>query len=142
MAAARARARPGRGGLVAIGVAVAAAALGGVVGGSTITADRSLRTALEGLPVAQRSFTATWLGTPPAGGYGEIDRAATAALRRLGPGPPARTLAFPELNLGGRLVELGAVTDPARWLRLASGRLPRTCVPARCEVVEAARHAR
>ena len=43
----------------------------------------------------------------------EIDRAATSALRRLGPGPPARTLAFPELNLGGRLVELGAVDDPA-----------------------------
>ena len=78
-------------------------------------------TALEDVPVAQRSFTATWLGTPPAGGYAEIDRAATAALRRLGPGPPARTLAFPELNLGGRLVELGAVTDPARWLRLRVG---------------------
>ena len=76
-------------------------------------------------------------GNPPPAGYGEIDRAATAALRRLGPGPPARTLAFPELNLGGRLVELGAVNDPARWLRLASGRLPRSCVPARCEVVEA-----
>jgi hypothetical protein len=137
VAAARARARPGRGGLVAIGVAVAAAALGGVVGASTITADRSLRAALEQVPLAQRSFTATWLGTPPAGGYARIDRAATAALARLGPGPPARTLAFPELNLGGRLVELGAVDDPARWLRLASGRLPRSCVPTRCEVVEA-----
>ncbi len=138
MAAARARARPGRGGLVAIGVAVAAAALGGVVGGSTITADRSLRAALQELPVAQRSFTATWLGTPPAGGYGRIDRAATRALARLGPTPPARTLAFPELNLGGRLVDLGAIDSPGRWVRLRSGRLPRSCVPARCEVLQAA----
>ena len=137
VAAARARARPGRGALVAVGVAVAAAALGGVVGGATIAADRSLRAALEQLPVAQRSFTATWLGTLPAGGYAKVDRAATAALSRLGPEPPARTIAFPELNLGGRLVELGAVNDPGRWLRLASGRLPRTCTPARCEVVQA-----
>ncbi|HEY3763957.1 MAG TPA: FtsX-like permease family protein [Gaiellales bacterium] len=137
VAAARARARPGRGALVAIGVGVAAAALAGVVGGATIAADRSLRAGLEQLPVAQRSFTATWLGTPPAGGYAEIDRAATSALHRLGPQAPARTIAFPELNLGGQLVELGAVDDPGRWLRLASGRLPRTCVPARCEVLEA-----
>jgi len=122
---------------VALGVAVAAAALGGVVGGSTITADRSLRAALEDLPVAQRSFTATWLGTPPAGGYGEIDRAATKALARLGPTPPARTLTFPELNLSGRLVVLGAIDDPGRWVRLRSGRLPRSCVPARCEVLQA-----
>lgn len=137
MAAARARARPGRGGLVAIGVAVAAAALGGVAGGSTITADRSLRAALEQLPVAQRSFTATWLGTPPAGGYGRIDRAATRALSQLGPAPPARTIAFPELNLGGHLVELGAIDSPGRWVRLRSGRLPRSCVPSRCEVLQA-----
>jgi hypothetical protein len=134
---ARARARPGRGALVAIGVAVAAAALGGVVGGATIAADRSLRAALEQLPVAQRSFTATWLGTLPAGGYARVDGAATSALRRLGPGPPARTIAFPELNLGGQLVALGGVDAPGRWLRLASGRLPRTCTPARCEVVQA-----
>jgi FtsX-like permease family protein len=137
VAAARARARPGRGGLVALGVAVAAAALGGVVGGSAIAADRSLRAALEQLPVSQRSFTATWLGTLPAGGYPRVDRAATNALRRLGSGPPARTIAFPELNLGGQLVELGAVDAPGRWIRLASGRLPQACTPARCEVVQA-----
>jgi hypothetical protein len=122
---------------VAIGVAVAAAALGGVVGGATITADRSLRAALEDLPLAQRSFTATWLGTPPAGGYDRIDRAATRALSRLGPAPPARTLSFPELNLGGQLVELGAIDSPGRWVRLRSGRLPRSCVPDRCEVLQA-----
>ena len=122
---------------MAIGVAVAAAALGGVVGGSTITADRSLRAALEGLPVAQRSFTATWQGTPPAGGYDVIDRAATRALARLGPTPAARTIAYPELNLGGRLAELGGIDDPGRWVRLRSGRLPRSCVPARCEVLQA-----
>jgi hypothetical protein len=122
---------------VAIGVAVAAAALGGVVGGSTITADRSLRAGLDQLPVAQRSFTATWLGTPPAGGYGRIDRAATKALAQLGPAPPARTLAFPELNLGGHLVELGAIDSPGRWVRLRTGRLPRSCTPSRCEVLQA-----
>src|SRR6185437_16616469 len=73
----------------------------------------------------------------PAGGYGEIDRAATRALSQLGPTPPARTLSFPELNLGGHLVELGAIDSPGRWLRLRSGRLPRSCVPSRCEVLQA-----
>src|SRR5581483_2476040 len=72
-----------RRGRAPVRAAVAAAALGGVVGGATIAADRSLRAALEQLPVAQRSFTATWLGTLPAGGYQRVDRAATNALRRL-----------------------------------------------------------
>ena len=53
------------------------------------------------------------------------------------PRAAGRTLAFPELNLDGQLALLGAVDDPGRWLRLRSGRLPRTCVPARCEVLQA-----
>ena len=44
-------------------------------------------------------------------GYAQIDRTATAALAGIQPGA-ARTVAYPELNLNGRLVSLGAVDVP------------------------------
>jgi putative ABC transport system permease protein len=135
---ARARRRPGRGLLAAAGTAVATAALLGVSGGSVITAELELHAALGRLGPADRSFTATWLGAPPPSGYGSIDDAAVAALRRLTPVQPARTLGFPELNLGGTRLALGGVDDPGRWLRLRSGRLPQSCTAARCEVLQAA----
>ena len=134
---ARIRARPGRGVLVAAGVALATAAAAGIAGGGIITADLELHRSLDALPPADRSISATWLGAPPAGGYGEIDRTATAALAAIEPGATARTVAYPELNLNGQLVSLGAVDDPGRWLHLTSGRLPRGCTPRRCEVVQA-----
>ena len=134
---ARIRARPGRGVLVAAGVALATAAAAGIAGGGIITADLELHRSLDALPPADRSISATWLGAPPAGGYGEIDRTATAALAGIEPAAPARTVAYPELNLNGQLVSLGAVDDPGRWLHLTSGRLPRGCTPRRCEVVQA-----
>ena len=137
VALARIRARPGRGALVVAGVALATAAAAGIAGGGTITADLELQRSLDALPPASRSFSATWLGAPPAGGYGEIDRTATAALAGIQSGEPARTVAYPELNLNGQLVSLGAVDDPGRWLHLVSGRLPERCVPSRCEVVQA-----
>jgi hypothetical protein len=137
VALARIRAHPGRGVLVAAGVALATAAAAGVAAGGTITADLELHRSLGALPQASRSFSATWLGAPPAGGYRQIDRTATAALAGIQPGEPARTVAYPELNLNGRLVSLGAVDNPGRWLHLRSGRLPATCVPSRCEVVQA-----
>ena len=136
VALARIRARPGRGALVAAGVALATAAAACVAAGGTITADLELRRSLDALPPASRSFSATWLGAPPAGGYPAIDRTATAALAGIQSGQPARTVAYPELNLNGQLVSLGAVDDPGRWLHLVSGRLPERCVPARCEVVQ------
>ena len=57
---ARIRARPGRGALVAAGVALATAAAVGIAGGGKITADLELRRSLEALPRAGRSFSATW----------------------------------------------------------------------------------
>jgi FtsX-like permease family len=134
---ARIRARPGRGALVAAGVALATAAAAGIAAGGIITADLELRRSLESLPPAARTISATWLGAPPAGGYRQIDRTATAALAAIEPAAPARTVTYPELNMNGQLVALGAVDDAARWVHLASGRFPRECVPRRCEVVQA-----
>src|SRR5690242_9445880 len=50
VAYARARSRPGRGLLVALGVAVAAGLLAVVVGGSVVTGEQTLRRALGALP--------------------------------------------------------------------------------------------
>jgi hypothetical protein len=136
VALARIRARPGRGALVAAGVALATAAAAGIAGGGTITADLELHRSLDALPPSDRGFSATWLGAPPAGGYAQIDRTATGALAGIQPGRPARTVAYSELNLNGQLVSLGAVDEPGRWLHLVSGRLPEHCVPSRCEVVQ------
>jgi hypothetical protein len=109
----------------------------GIAGGGKITADLELRRSLDALPRADRSFSATWLGAPPAAGYAAIDREATRALAGIQPGDPARTVSYPELNLNGQLVSLGAVDDPGRWLHLVSGRLPERCTPERCEVIQA-----
>ena len=127
---ARIRARPGRGALVAAGVALATAAAAGIAGGGKITADLELRRSLEALPRADRSFSATWLGAPPAAGYGAIDREATRTLAGIQPGDPARTVSYPELNLNGQLVSLGAVDDrrplaPPRLRTAAPGLRPR-----------------
>ena len=110
---ARIRARPGRGVLVAAGVALATAAAAGIAGGGIITADLELHRSLAALPPADRSISATWLGAPPAGGYGEIDRTATAALSGIEPAAPARTVAYPELNLNGSSSRWGRSTIPA-----------------------------
>ena len=67
LAWARARARPGRGLLVAAGMAVAMAGFGAVVGAGTITAELATRRAVErlGRPTSG-SFTLGWYGVPPA----------------------------------------------------------------------------
>src|SRR5438034_504387 len=83
---------------VAAGVALATVAAAGIAGGGRITADLELRRSLEAVPRADRSFSATWLGAPPAAGYGVIDREATRTLAVIQPGAPARTVSYPELN--------------------------------------------
>ena len=40
------------------------------------------------------------------------------------------------MRLGTGLVKLGAVSGIGHYVHLSSGRLPRACTPARCEVVQ------
>ncbi len=136
LAWARARARPGRGLLVAAGVAVAMAGFGIVVGAGTITAELATRRAVERLDAPQRRSALGWYGVPPATGYGTIDARATTALARLSGGRIAHSLIFPRLSLAGASLDLAALDDPGRYLRLTSGRLPGPCLPERCEVVQ------
>src|SRR3954471_23920048 len=78
IAAARARARPFRGLLVALGVAVATALLAVVLGGSVITGEQTLRHSLAQLSPADRALRVNWLGLPPSGGHAGGGRGATS----------------------------------------------------------------
>ena len=135
VAAARLRARPGRALLVVCGVAAALAALAGVVGGSLIAQDRTLQRALAALPSSQRSFRVDSFGLPVGASYRATDRQVRAALDRLTRERPFRLVSFRTLSIGGQLVRLAAIDDLPQLARLVSGRWPRECDPARCEVV-------
>jgi hypothetical protein len=134
VAAARLRAQPGRTALVALGVAAAAAMLLAVLGGSLVARDRAVQDAVAALPLSERTFRvdATALA---AGGYAVADRQVREALAPLAPGTPVRAVFFRELRIAGTLVQLGGVDGLGNLVRLRSGRLPRSCVPARCEVL-------
>jgi hypothetical protein len=135
LALARLRARPGRGVVAALGILAATALLAGVLGGSTVAGDRTLARAVAHVPAAQRAISVGWFGGPPAGGYAGLDRSARSDLHTLSAERPARTLVFSQLHFGGTLILLGAMDRSS--LHLVSGRLPATCGPARCEVVQA-----
>jgi hypothetical protein len=130
----RARTRPGRGALVAAGIAIACALVAGLAGGSLAARDRALQRTIAALPQAQRSVRVGWSGSSPGASFAAYDRAARAALRPVG-GAVARSVAFRALALRGGLVQIAAVDSLQTIVKLSSGRLPRTCRPARCEVV-------
>jgi hypothetical protein len=88
------------------------------------------------LPAAQRSFRVDSFGLPPGVGYRAADRTATAALAPLPAGPRLRATVFRTLTVDGEQVQLAGVDDLEGLVRLRSGRLPRSCRPARCEVLQ------
>jgi hypothetical protein len=129
-------ARPARSLLVALGIAAATAMLVGVLGGSLIAQDRVLQRSVEELPAGQRSFRVDLIGLPGERSYAESDRVARRALAPLTPAQPLRVVYFRDSWLDGEFVRLVAADGLANLVRLRSGRLPRTCRPAACEVVQ------
>ncbi len=135
----RARTRPGRGALVAAGIAIACALVAGLAGGSLAARDRALQRTIAALPQAQRSVRVGWSGTSLGTSFAAHDRAARAALRPVG-GGVSSSVAFRALALRGGLVQIAAVDSLRSIVKLSSGRLPRTCTPTRCEVVALSGH--
>ena len=131
----RVRTSPGAAALGALGIAAAAAMLAGVLGASLVARDRSLARALGGVPAAQRAVRAAWFGVPGPGGpaWRELDAEARSALAPLG--TPARVVLFRQSTVAGRFVGIAGADDVGRRVRLRSGRLPRACRPAHCEVL-------
>jgi hypothetical protein len=129
--------RLGRVGLVALGLAAAAATLSAVLAASLVAQDRSLARRVAELPDTARAVRAVWFGVPPAArpGREELGRAARRALAGVVRGEPEEVVLLRRTSIGGALVDLGGAEGLARWIRLESGRLPRTCTPERCEVV-------
>ena len=139
-----ARRRLARGGgrylLVVLGIAVAAAVLAGVDGAGLAAGDRSLGRAVASIDPVDRGVRVDWSGIPSqdAPSYGALDSEAQRALARLPGGRAARVLFFRESEIGGALTDFAAIDDVGRWARVSSGRLPRPCTPARCEVLQLA----
>ena len=57
-------------------------------------------------------------------------------LAALTPGEPLAGTFFRQLEIGNGLVQLISLDPLGALARLRSGRLPRECVPARCEVLQ------
>jgi hypothetical protein len=133
---ARVLAGPGRSGLVALGIAAATAMFVGVFGASLIAQDRALQRSVEQLPVSQRTFRVDLIGLPGERSYAESDRVARRALAPLTPAKPFRVVYLRDSWLDSEFVRLVAADGLASLVRLQSGRLPRTCSPAACEVVQ------
>lgn len=132
----RIRARPGRALLVTLGVTLAVAFVVDVAGGSAVSEDLALRHALTALPAGDRVERVSWSGQVATGGFPALDRRARRALRALTGEPVAATVVLADVDLGRGPLKLAAADSPGAAVRLTAGRLPRSCGPSRCEVVQ------
>lgn len=123
--------------LVALGIAAGAAMLAAVLGGSLLARDRSLERATTRIAPSDRAVRALWFGIPAQdASRAQLDGWATSALG--GFGDVTRAMVYRETSVDSRLFDLAAVDGVKRFVRVTSGRLPRTCTPAHCEVVQLA----
>ena len=138
VAAARIRRRPLRGLLAALGIAAATATLGATYAGGRVSSELAVQRALAQVPVEQRALRVIWSG-PPSRPYRAIDLPARRTLGTLAAGPAVATVLYRETRFDeGRLATVAGLDDLGRYVRLTRGRLPRSCTPARCEVVQVA----
>ena len=130
---ARLRAGGERALLIALGVAAGAAVLAAVLGGRLVMQDRSLALATAQLQPADRQVQVTWSGAVDS--FPRLNDEVVPQLRKVTGAEPAAAMLFRESSIQGRLVNLRAADGLGRYVRLISGRLPATCVPAHCEVL-------
>jgi hypothetical protein len=102
-----------------------------------VSAEVSLRRAIATLAPADRSVTLSIVDSTGRGQYGRLDSGVEAVLRKLGGGIPIRQVIFRETTdtNGGGFV-LAAADGLAGLVRITEGRLPASCQPERCEVVQ------
>jgi hypothetical protein len=137
VSAARLRSQPLRPALVVAGVALAFAMAVAIVGGSLVARQQALHRGLASLPDNQRGFRVDRFGTPLADRtYAREDQAVRRVLGTLASGEVRRVVFFRQLRVAGQLVEIAAVDRLPEIVRLQSGRLPRTCTPTACEMLQ------
>src|ERR671937_116021 len=140
LAGRRVRRRLGAVSLAMLGIAAGGAAMATVLGASTIAQDQSLARALRRLPAEERTVRASWFGVFDAREYAKLDAGVRRALPRLQKARPIRVMQFRQADVNGKAVDLAAADRLSSWVRVRSGRLPRTCTAALCEVVQVAGH--
>lgn len=133
LAGARLRTGGERLGLVAIGIVAGAAVLAAVLGGRLVMQDRALVLAMHDLPPGDRTVQVVWSGASDS--FARLDRRVVPAVQRLTRERPVAAMLFREASIQGRLVNVRAADDLARYVHLVSGRLPAPCVPSHCEVL-------
>ena len=133
----RLRRRDSGAAITMLGLAVATAVLAGVLAGVTIATDRSTAQAIEHIPPSARSVRAVWFGIPgdPSERLAVLDRDVEDAFSGLGLDGPTPLVLFRESTVAGRFVGITGIDGVGSNVILRSGRLPRTCTPARCEVL-------
>ena len=136
-AAARLPHRRGQIALVPLGLAAAAAALAAVVAGSAAAQDQSLARGVAALRPDVRVIRLNSFGVAgQSESYESLDAEARGVLQRIVARNATATILYRESTIAGRYMGLGAVDRLGRHILLRSGRLPRACRPARCEVVQ------
>ncbi len=130
---ARARRRPGRWLLPALGIALAAAFAAGVAAEGTVAGDQGARSALAGLTPLDRAVRVTWLGAVTPG----VAPEARALLSGLGLGAQTEVVLLNPVRLGGFVVRPAAIDPLARWVPGAAARRLGRCAPAGCPMLDA-----
>jgi hypothetical protein len=131
LAAARARRRPARWLLPALGIALAAAFAAGVAAQSQVAGDQSARSVLGAATPLDSQVRVTWQGPVSP----SVANQARALLRGLGLGSPTEVVLMNPVRLGGMVVRPAAIAPLGRWL---PGTLPGRlgpCRPERCPML-------
>ncbi len=136
-AVARVRARPTRGVVTGLGLAVAVAALFVTTASPLIAGDATLRRALQDLAPGERSLTvAVSVNTKTPEQLRVIDRQVREGLHAPGLGTPRAEVEYRALaSSDGTVFRLAGVDQLSEVITLVDGRLPEQCTPTHCEVV-------
>jgi hypothetical protein len=130
-------ARLGAGGerllLVAVGVVAGAAVLAAVLAGRLVMQDRALVQASAQLAPGDREVQVVWSGA--SNSFTRLDAFVEPRMRTVTGKRPVAAMLFREASIQGRLVNLRAADDLPRYVHLVSGRMPKVCAPAHCEVL-------
>ncbi len=133
LAARTVRHRPGGWLLLALGTALALAIPIAASGAGTTVAAQTLRRAFASLKPADRAITVT---QQRATGQPAPDALVESQLRRVSSAPVRRQVVFRELTLQSSEFFLAGADRVGAGVRVVSGRLPQSCTPQRCEVVQ------
>lgn len=136
-AVARVRARPSRGLVTGLGIALAVTGLFVTAASPAIAGDATLRRTLESIPAGDRSVTvAVSVNSLTVQQLRDIDQQVRSTVAARGVRPPRAQVEYRALaSASGTIFRLAGLDDLATTVKVVDGRLPSTCTPQRCEVV-------